>query len=299
MPELETIIEAFNQHEVSEKYGVTYTVYEESDKQIEENNKTEENKEEGTGEGQEGEGDADAENQTEGTAKGQNPAKAAMEVSLDEIEHIKEQNKSMAMKSRKKAPSMSMIPKELDESVIHPKFRLFLTSMPCDYFPITILQNGVKLTNEPPKGIKANLLKTYMNFDENIFRKCSKTENWKKLIFSFSLFHAVVLERRKYGPLGWNTFYDFNESDLQTNIEVLRILLDRYDEVPWSALRYLTHEINYGGRVTDDWDRRTLVTILDIFLNEEALTDHFVFTGAEEYFMPNLDTVEEHIQVSS
>lgn len=44
-----------------------------------------------------------------------------------------------------------------DDLEYNPEFRLFLTSMPCDYFPISILQNGIKLTNEPPKGIKSNI----------------------------------------------------------------------------------------------------------------------------------------------
>lgn len=52
------------------------------------------------------------------------------------------------------------------------EFRLFLTSMPCDYFPVPVLQNGVKLTNEPPKGIRANLTRSLNAITEDSFESC-------------------------------------------------------------------------------------------------------------------------------
>lgn len=58
-------------------------------------------------------------------------------------------------------PSLEVIVQKLQEENVHPDFRLFLTSMPADYFPVSVLQNGVKLTTEPPRGIRANMLKSF------------------------------------------------------------------------------------------------------------------------------------------
>ena len=70
---------------------------------------------------------------------------------------------------------------------------------------LQVLQSGVKLTNEPPRGVKANVARTYNDMTDVPFESChAKPTAWKKLLFSLSFFHAVVQERRKFGPLGWN-----------------------------------------------------------------------------------------------
>lgn len=77
-------------------------------------------------------------------------------------------------------------------STLHEDFRLFLTSMPATYFPVAVLQNSVKLTTEPPRGLRANLKRSYQNLSQEILNQTDKPEIWRKLIFNFSFFHAVL-----------------------------------------------------------------------------------------------------------
>jgi len=168
----------------------------------------------------------------------------------------------------------------------NPNFRLFLSAMPCDYFPVSVLQNGVKLTNEPPKGLKANMTRTYNEFSQEKLENCAKPEVWKKLLFSFSLFHAIIQERRKFGPLGWNIRYEFNDSDLETSTIMLHNMLAGNQEVPWDAIKFMTGQINYGGRVTDDNDRRCLLAILEIYCGEHVLGDDYTFSKSGKYKSP-------------
>jgi dynein heavy chain len=120
-------------------------------------------------------------------------------------------------------------------------FRLFLTSAPATYFPVSVLQNGVKMTNEPPKGLRANVLRSFGNLikeeDWDSFAVIGKALEWKKLLTGLSFFHANIQERRKFGPLGWNTKYAFDESDLETSIAVLKRTL--FEQVCPYTVRFM------------------------------------------------------------
>ena len=70
----------------------------------------------------------------------------------------------------------------------------------------------------------------------------------------------------------------FNETDLEISMETLALLLERQpDRVPWDALMYVTGHIHYGGRVTNDWDRRCVLSLLGTFYREVALHDGCCF----------------------
>ena len=145
--------------------------------------------------------------------------------------------------------------------------------MSCDFFSASILKSSIKLTSESPQGIKPSLLRTYSLVanskpDRELYESSTKPDVWQPLFLSLAFFHAVVRERRKFGALGWNCRYDFNDSDLLISMRQLHLLVEGSNAAPLKALVYLTGECNYGGRVTDEQDRRTLTTLLGDFYCE-------------------------------
>ncbi|XP_068109284.1 dynein axonemal heavy chain 1 [Hyperolius riggenbachi] len=180
-------------------------------------------------------------------------------------------------------PSLERLIEGIDSDKVHRDFRLWLTSMPSNQFPVSILQNGSKLTIEPPRGVKANLLRTYMSLNDAELNDCRKAAEYKALLLSLCLFHGSTLERRKFGPLGFNIPYEFTDGDLRICISQLRMFLEEYADTPYKVLRYTAGEINYGGRVTDDWDRRCLLSILQDFYQTPVLEDGYKFSESGVY----------------
>ena len=129
---------------------------------------------------------------------------------------------------------LERICEDLNEN-ISKDFRLWLTSMATPQFPISVLQNGVKMTLEPPKGLRNNLMRTYKNLDDKELEDCKKPDKFKKLLFGFCLFHAIIQDRRKFGPIGWNIAYEFTNEDLSVCKRQLKMLLDDYAEIPYKA----------------------------------------------------------------
>ena len=91
---------------------------------------------------------------------------------------------------------------------------------------------------------------------------------------------------------------EYDELPLAVKIFFLNKKLNKCQIIFLKALQYLFGECNYGGRVTDDKDRRLLMSILSKFINVEVVTNPaYKFSESDFYFSPPVqEDVEGYLE---
>lgn len=194
--------------------------------------------------------------------------------------------------------------KKLDEYASegsHDKFRVFLTSDPSNAIPIGILNRCIKLTNEPPTGLKANLKRAWCSFPKEYIEEAdSKT---KSILFGLCHFHSILMERKQFGPMGYNMNYPFSMGDLRDSATCLQNYMDNIagGKIPWQDLKYLFGEILYGGHIVNDFDRLLANEYLNFYMKDELLDETELYPFAENekgvsFMSPAPTSFEKYIE---
>merc|ERR1711935_821806 len=171
-----------------------------------------------------------------------------------------------------------------------PDFRIWMSCEPREGFPLGLLQKAVKVTNEPPKGVRAGLLRTFNTIVNAEFLEKIDHPNWRTLLYGVCFLHSVVIERKKFGSLGWCVPYEYNNSDLAASLLFIERYLDNLQKISgmatnpnqnfqinYTVLIIMICDIQYGGRITDNLDRELFTCYGENWFRETITTNEFQF----------------------
>ena len=184
---------------------------------------------------------------------------------------------------------------------VNPEMRIWMSCEPREGFPLGLLQKAVKVTNEPPKGIRSGLYKTFTTVVNSEFLERIDHANWRSLVFATCFLHSVVQERRKFGELGWCIPYEYNYSDLEASLAFIEKYLNQLQaasgltnstqnyNISFPVIIYMICQIQYGGRITDNLDRELFNAYGEIYFRETLLQPDAVLTkaGDTKYIVPS------------
>eukprot|EP00899_Mesostigma_viride_P024727 jgi/Mesvir1/5439/Mv15498-RA.1 len=177
---------------------------------------------------------------------------------------------------------------------VNPHFRLWLSFRVTAEIPTAMLRACVHVVDEPPSSLNANIRRSMAMLTRathTFQREMAGSATWQRLLLGLCVFHAVVLERRRFGTLGWNAPYEFSDSDLEVSVLQCRTLfqaegLASVNEPRASryldTVRYLIAEVFYGGHVTDPRDRQLLLCLLDDCLGGLTGSSHASSEGVDK-----------------
>ncbi|BGP13270.1 hypothetical protein JCM10213_004960 [Rhodosporidiobolus nylandii] len=202
---------------------------------------------------------------------------------------------------------LSQLEKRLQSLSPNRNFRLFLTMETNPSIPVNILRQGRALMNEPPPGIRANILDSLRSL--NPARLASGPAEKTRLYFLVAWFHAVVQERLRYVPLGWSKAFEFNDSDQEAALNIIdawvalaakgRANVDPAS-IPWDAIRALVRETVYGGKIDTEFDQSLLNSFVARLFSARAYDVDFELVPAaddeEGLLVPDATKLEQFVE---
>jgi dynein heavy chain len=145
--------------------------------------------------------------------------------------------------------------------------------------------------------MKAGLYRSFTSVVDTERLNRVETKDWRQMVFAICFLHSTVQERRKFGAVGWCIPYEFNGGDLEASLTFMeKHFFASQTGLSWPTIQYMICEVQYGGRITDDFDRILFNTFGTTWLSPTTLEEDFSFCDASfKYIIPGTETIESHL----
>lgn len=87
-------------------------------------------------------------------------------------------------------------------------------------------------------------------------------------LFSLCYFHAVLVERCRFGAIGFSKAYPFSMGDFSAAVEVVRNYVETSGSSSWEAVRFVVCGLLYGGHLTSDTDQQVCAAYGELLLRQ-------------------------------
>lgn len=180
---------------------------------------------------------------------------------LDEYENAKkradDKSEIRELTTEEKALIEMVFPEHL-AFPIHKKFRLWISVIPVPGFPANFARRCLKISLELPQNIRPNTIKSFLSLPpQEVAGVTKNVREFKRMLFSMTVMHAVINHRERFGSFGWTQPYFFSPNDLQISIKMLAEICQKIrpgQNFPLKLMRYLVADLNYGGKLTNPED---------------------------------------------
>eukprot|EP00919_Chromeraceae_sp_WS-2016_P001806 GHVR01004377.1.p1 GENE.GHVR01004377.1~~GHVR01004377.1.p1 ORF type:complete len:4168 (-),score=965.61 GHVR01004377.1:131-12634(-) len=177
------------------------------------------------------------------------------------------------------------------------QFRVILTMEMNPNVPLNLLRVSNKMVFEPPAGVRASLLRSYGTL-MSVQRSDRQPVERSRIHFLLAVLHSLLLERKRYAPVGWTKGYEFSDADQKCSLDMVDYWLDQVsndgtvsnvdpNKIPWEAIRVSLKYVMYGGRVDNAFDFRVLASFVDQLFNPSVFEADFNLSLAVENQEPS------------
>lgn len=186
----------------------------------------------------------------------------------------------------------------IPSSELNEKFRLIFSCNSCR-LPRYLLQNTIRLTYQSTKTMKEKVRNDLLSFQQQENAALSIPANkekfspqYRRLALSLSFLHVVAEKHNIFGKYAWTKIFKITKGEIDAACALILYTLDtpKGHTIPWNDMRKILEEVSLGGKMTEDYDQKSLGCLIETYINEDVAQGNYEFKKISPYKIPSFNS---------